>query len=346
MAIFNRKRLRSYGQTAGRVFAAGAKMYQAYKATGGAKRRKILVTRKGVKTRRRGFGGGVKTKKLHQKAKRDGLGPSTRSNYSEFRRRRSVKSKIMRQTAPMYVHRTFSSSVSSTEGRQKYGADIVFFDQGALNECFTNVVSTNVGSDNTRKLFMHGCRSEMMITNRHNGAINCKIYDVVVRRDFSDFAQNPIQQIKDGLINENATGGDDIVGITPFKSVRFCTGFKVCKVTHVTMPVGGVHTHKVRLDVEKNIQRELDNQFNCMRGLTHFTFFQVYGFPANNLVGSISISPATIDVAGTVVYRYSYLINDSTVMRIGATFAENLALNEIATEVEGALAVAQPTANL
>jgi hypothetical protein len=129
----------------------------------------------------------------------------------------------------------------------------------------------------------------------------------------SDVNNDPRTAWSQGETDAGATNMAIQVGCTPFSSPRFTQFFKVVKVTHVILPAGGTHEHRVHYEPNKLLNQEVVQDSGNIRNLTHYTMATVYGAPDNDATTKtvVSIGTTSVDFVQTKQYRWSYL-SDST----------------------------------
>jgi len=143
------------------------------------------------------------------------------------------------------------------------------------------------------------------------------IYDVIARRDMSSTTNDYVPNLAwyngapDTGMTSAATG---FPGATPFAVPRFTQYFDVKKVSHIILPAGGCHNHRIHYEPNRLISREVINENNQnVKGLTMYSLAVIYGAPDNNLTGStVTSGSAAVDFVQTKQYKWTYMTDAVT----------------------------------
>lgn len=199
-------------------------------------------------------------------------------------------------------------------------------------------------AESTLRFTVNGLYLTHEIKNVSNYTIKVDLYDVVARANQSNTQrEDPLVAWNTGMKEEQEYGVSSIpggstaattgntgwistVGVTPFKSKRFCRAWRVIKVTRLMIKEGHTHIHKV--NVKPRNMFTLDpaqlNNFENFPGLTHATFAVVRGgitnesdtaaITANAGVAAVGYGAGGIDVV-TKAAAYFSLYEKSRAIR-------------------------------
>ena len=103
-------------------------------------------------------------------------------------------------------------------------------------------------------LYIRSCKLRMQIVNVQNIMTTVWIYECVLRRDINVGDLDARVDWQEGI---DAQGGDDTDFArpysTPFTSRRFCTKWRVAKVTRAIVSPGETHVHYVHANVKHKL---------------------------------------------------------------------------------------------
>jgi len=283
MAKYGRKRsLSSYGRIA---YGAGALGYSAYKRF---KRGPKVAPRSAVRRKM-----GRSFTKTTTKTKTQNVSASSAgSTFSGFRSRTS-RSKYLRKlwkamTPPGMYLLDSSGRIESNNGEQG-SKGLSHLDQTDVGFGFT---AAGITTGETGKLFLQGYTASLMMTNQDSGNCVVTLYDCISRRDSQE---SDLSDIYDDGLKENAgaTGNTKSIAnlnVTPYQSAEFCSKFKILKKTVLSLSTGQSHTHRVTIKSGRTFSRDLLDDYNWFRGVSHHTFMTVHGMPYNDLTTQTNVA--------------------------------------------------------
>lgn len=213
-----------------------------------------------------------------------GMKKATASNFSYVNGSQRITTPSAQQAAAV-VSQTFSAT------------DLALLFQSTNATCRTLVESVTENN---------------LYRNQSNNDCFLVIYDVVARRDLSSTTgdYSPTSAWYNGApdtgMSAAATG---YPGATPFAVPRFTQYFDVKKVSHIILPAGGCHNHRIHYEPNRLISREViaDNNQN-VKGLTMYSMAVIYGAPDNNLLGTtVTSGSAAVDFVQTKQYKWTYM---------------------------------------
>lgn len=177
----------------------------------------------------------------------------------------------------------------------------------------------NGSTNKTFKVLLESCTMKTMLRNQENNDAHIVIYDIVSRRDMNSGDVNIAPDVAwyNGMV-DTGTSAVSIydVGATPFASPKFTQYFKVVKQTHMILPAGGSHEHRIHYEPNRMFSTEVTQDSVNFRNLTYFTLIAIYGAPDNDSTKTvISTGSVSIDVVATKQYRYTYLL-DATINNV------------------------------
>nr|WAE42971.1 MAG: capsid protein [Cressdnaviricota sp.] len=190
--------------------------------------------------------------------------------------------------------------------------------QSMFNYTDLNAISQKVSANQTNKVLMKSCSSELMITNQDAANSNIIIYDIIARRDLattSNLATPDVAWAR-SYGDEGATNSNwNIPGSTPFSADLFTQFYRVCKISHVTLGQGQCHTHRVKFSPNIIIDGELiQYNTNGLKGVTCFTMVVQSGFPQNDVTtkSQVSLGQTTLDFVYKKQYSYTWMSDNDT----------------------------------
>jgi len=186
-------------------------------------------------------------------------------------------------------------------------------------------------TNNTCRTLIESVTENNLYRNQSNNDCFLVIYDVIARRDMSSTTTDyqPDQAWHNGAPDTGmSSGACNYPGATPFAVPRFTQYFDVKKVSHVILPAGGCHNHRIHYEPNRLISREVINDNNQnIKGLTMYSMAVIYGAPDNNLTGTtVTSGSAVVDFVQTKQYKWTYMTDAVT----NNNYTNNLAV--VATE--------------
>jgi hypothetical protein len=285
---------RKFGSTGNQAMdAIGKRAYAAGRAVGRVIKRKM-----------------VKKSGIHQKALPNIPGHGAGGTYSAFRlqRRLSPWLKGLRKNAASnfkYVNSGYR--IGSTVGQQAITSVAQTFNYQDLQGLFQTTVNKSC------RTILESCTENTIFRNQDKNDVYLDLYDIVARRDITSTGNTdfyPDGAWANGVADAGASNMQLQVGTTPFSSPRFTQLYKVVKVTHVILPAGGTHEHRVHYEPNRmlNLETLQDGQW-ALKGLTHYTMAVWYAAPLNDSVntGQVSIGAANLDYVQTKQYKWTYI---------------------------------------
>jgi len=172
-------------------------------------------------------------------------------------------------------------------------------------------------TNNTCRTLIESVTENNLYRNQSNNDCFLVIYDVIARRDMSSATSDYVPNLAwyngapDTGMTSAATG---YPGATPFAVPRFTQYFDVKKVSHIILPAGGCHNHRIHYEPNRMISREVINENNQnVKGLTMYSLAVIYGAPDNNLTGStVTSGSAAVDFVQTKQYKWTYMTDAVT----------------------------------
>jgi len=249
-----------------------------------------------------------RTASLHQKALPNIPGHGAGGTFSAYNMRRPLTKwqvGLKKNAASNFVYANSAQRLTSGIGVQAISL---------LSNTYANIDILNQFSstNQTCKTIIESCTENSIIRNQNNNDCYLTLYDIVCRRDqyaSTSSEQTPFTSWANGNGDAGASNMLYQVGTTPFSSPQFTQYFKVVKVTHIILPAGGTHEHRVHYEPNRLISREVATISGFIRNLTHFTMAVQYGAPDNDssVVTTVSIGSSTLDVVQTKQYKYTYV---------------------------------------
>jgi len=198
----------------------------------------------------------------------------------------------------------------------------------------TDLATLFQSTNNTCRTIIESVTENNLYRNQSNNDCFLTIYDVIARRDLSSVSGLAQDYLPDGAWFSGAPDTGMLssqtfdVGATPFAVPKFTQYFKVVKVSHIILPAGGCHNHRIHYEPNRMLSREVINDSNQnVKDMTMYSLAVIYGAPDNNLLGStVSSGSAVVDFVQTKQYKWTYLSDAVT----NNSYVNNLAV--IATE--------------
>ena len=169
----------------------------------------------------------------------------------------------------------------------------------------------------TCRTLLESVTENNLYRNQSNNDCFLVIYDMVARRDMSSTTTDytPYNCWYNGAGDTGMSAiATNYPGATPFAVPRFTQYFDVKKVSHIILPAGGCHNHRIHYEPNRMITREViaDNNQN-IKGLTMYSMAVIYGAPDNNLTGTtVTSGSAAIDFVQTKQYKWTYMTDAVT----------------------------------
>lgn len=262
------------------------------------------------------YKGGSKTHtkkpKLHQNAKVGGTG----GTFSKFFYGKRKVPKGYRAVIKALKNNFF---VSNESGRLNVGVGVQdafytsFFRSGDVTSIFSTFTLPNIS-----RVLLRSVSAELMITNQADSVCRVTLYDVIARRDnaVSTNVQSPTGAWAHSYADQGTLDADyTVVGSTPFSAGLFTQWFKVLKITHVDMPAGHIHCHRVHYEPNKALDGEVKNYVGQQyKGLTCYTMVVAHGTPANDTTTKTQVSTSTahLDWVSRRQYKYSFIADNTS----------------------------------
>lgn len=251
--------------------------------------------------------------RLHQKALPNINGHGAGGTFSAYNMRRRKSrwiSNLVKNTASNFTYKNSALRLTSSVGQQQLSLVATTYDATDLPSMFTT-------TNKTCKTLIESCTENTIYRNQQKNDCYLTLYDMVARRDAGSNTTdyNPINAWYDGLPD---TGASSLmayqVGATPFHCPRFTQFFKVTKVTHIILPAGGTHEHRVHYEPNRVLNQETIQINQNLRNLTHYTIAVFYGSPENDAINTsqVSIGPVALDVIQTKQYKWTYIADVTT----------------------------------
>ena len=256
-----------------------------------------------------------KPKSIHQKAKANIPGQGSGGTFSTFYMKNSIKKWLVplkKTGAPNFSYANSAGRLTSPVGAQNYSITSTVF--GASDMAALIYSSTTIGR--TQRVLLESCTSSTLYRNQSNNDAYLTLYDICARRDMnaSDTNNSPNVAWYAGTADTGAVTLSLAVGATPFNSPKFTQFYKVVKVTHIILPAGGTHDHRVNISPMRLVNNEIFQDSQNVGGLTYFTMAVFYGAPVNDATTktNVSIGSTAIDYCQTKQYRYTYMQDSTT----------------------------------
>ena len=197
---------------------------------------------------------------------------------------------------------------------------------GSAAQNYTTVSNTFTATDlallfqstnSTCRTLIESVTENNLYRNQSNNDCFLVIYDMIARRDMSNTTGDYIPQSAwyYGATDTGMTSAATMYpGATPFAVPRFTQYFDVKKVSHIILPAGGCHNHRIHYEPNRMISREVlaDSNQN-VKGLTMYSMAVIYGAPDNNLTGTtVTSGSAVIDFVQTKQYKWTYMTDAVT----------------------------------
>ena len=254
-----------------------------------------------------------KKPQLHQNAKLQvsghGAGGTFTSVYMKKPLTKWLKG-MKKATASNFSYVNNSQRLTSSSAGQAYTTVSQTFNAADLALLFQ---STN----STCRTLIESVTENNLYRNQSNNDCFLVIYDVIARRDLSSTTGDylPNNAWYGGAPDTGMTSAATFYpGATPFAVPRFTQYFDVKKVSHIILPAGGCHNHRIHYEPNRMISREVlaDNNQN-IKGLTMYSMAVIYGAPDNNLLGTtVTSGSAVVDFVQTKQYKWTYMTDAVT----------------------------------
>ena len=265
-----------------------------------------------------------KKSSIHQKALPNIPGHGSGGTFSVY----NMRSKMSKWNAGLKKTgaSNFTYLNSSNRATATIGTQSSIIAGQAYTAADINSIQTSGSSNKTFKTLLESCTMKTIYRNQANNDAYLTLYDVVARRDMSPSDtnyNNPIAAWYNGITDTGTTSTmTSQVGATPFDCPKFCQFYKVVKVTHIILPAGGTHEHRVHYEPNRLFNTSITQDSTNMRGLTYFCAAVYYGAPDNDSVTKTQVSTGqvAIDMVQTKQYRFTYLLDATT----NNTFTQSL----------------------
>jgi len=170
------------------------------------------------------------------------------------------------------------------------------------------------------RVYIEYATLRMQLVNQINVPASVWIYEACLRRDTNDALQ-PNTDLLAGIQAEGGTATDYATPYTtPFKSSRFCTKWKIKRVTKILIAPGEEHIHTLRVNVYGYVaqQRLYDANSSVATGLfglggiSHTILVASLGgvINDNTTVTNVGFSATALDIAVAKTYRVAALYDD------------------------------------
>ena len=257
-----------------------------------------------------------KPKSIHQKARPNIPGQGSGGTFSTF----YMKSPIKKFLIPLKKTGAPNFSYVNSAGRLTTG----YGNQGATQTSsifsstdMANLIYSSTTIGKTQRMLLESCTSSTIYRNQSNNDAYLTLYDIVARRDMNsaDANKDPVTCWVNGVIDTGvAASMVNQVNSTPFQAPKFCQFYKVLRVTHIILPAGGTHDHRVNISPMRLVNNEIwQDSYNC-RNLSYYTMAVNYGAPDNDVTTKTNVTSGSsqIDYMQTKQYRYTYLQDSTT----------------------------------
>lgn len=256
-----------------------------------------------------------------KKGRGSGFGSAGDSSYvslSALGRKRRFLGKVEKALASKTVYEYVASQRHvSPVNQQGYTYIPLFFSDDIKNAFAT---STGTTPNEGGKVYLEYATMRTQIVNQINVPTTVWLYDCRLRRD----ADDPLQPNTDYLAGIQAQGGlntDYLMPYsTPFKSSRFCTKWKVMRVTKILLAPGEEHVHTLRINAYTSIAQQRLYDVNSsgatgetgIGGLSHIVMVVSLGGVVNDAttVTNVGFSNAALDIVFAKTYRVAALYDD------------------------------------
>jgi len=284
----------------------------------------------------------IRTKKnttksqLHQNAKLQVAGHGAGGTFTNVYIKKPLNKftkNLLKNSSSNHTYVNASQRLTAQSGNQYYLTMSSSFNATDLASMFQ---STNA----TCRTLVESVTQNDLYRNQSNNDCFLTIYDVVARRDMSSVTGHytPNNAWYFGATDTGMTSLQTFIpGATPFAVPEFVQYFKVVKVSHIILPAGGCHNHRIHYEPNRKISRELiaDNNVN-VKDLTMYSMAVIYGAPDNNLLGSVvSTGSSVVDFVSTKQYKWTYfndiVTNNSYVNNLGFIPTEYIMQDESGT---------------
>ncbi len=258
-----------------------------------------------------------KSKSIHQKAKPNIPGQGSGGTFSTFYSKSAIKKFLIplkKTGAPNFSYVNNPGRLTSAIGFQGVAQTSSIWSAADMAALIYS--STTIGR--TQRMLLESCTSSTIYRNQSNNDAYLTLYDVVSRRDINtaDANKDPVVCWYNGLTDTGISGTlmQVQVGNTPFSSPKFCQFYKVLRVTHIILPAGGTHDHRVNISPMRLVNNEIWQDSYNARNLSYFTIAAFNGAPDNDVTTKTNVTTGSvaIDYVQTKQYRYTYLQDSTT----------------------------------
>jgi len=287
----------------------GTTGYRGFDALGAATTRAANA----VKSAYKNYKSKKKPASVHQNAKLQVPGHGAGGTFTSVYMKKPLTKWLQgmkKNTASNFSYVNGAKRLSTASASQSYTTISSTFNATDLALLFQ---STN----NTCRTLVESVTENNLYRNQSNNDCFLVIYDVIARRDLSSTTLDylPSSAWYDGAPDTGMTSAATFYpGATPFAVPRFTQYFDVKKVSHIILPAGGCHNHRIHYEPNRMISREViaDNNQN-VKGLTMYSLAVIYGAPDNDLTAvNVTSGSAVIDFVQTKQYKWTYMTDAVT----------------------------------
>lgn len=252
---------------------------------------------------------------LHQKARPNIEGHGSGGTFSTYTMKKAMPRYLVplkKTGASNFVYSNQSGRLTAPVGQQQNFS--TSFDFNSVD--IANLTSGSINK--TFKTLLESVTENTIFRNQDANDCYMTLYDIVSRRDLNSSVTNDLTPSSCFYNAMADTGASSLmalqVGVTPFSCPRFCELYQVMKVTHIILPAGATHEHRVHYEPNRLFNSEIAQDAQNIKGLTRWTMAVLYGAPINDstTLTQVATGACNVDYVLTKQYKYTYLLDATT----------------------------------
>lgn len=234
-------------------------------------------------------------------------GPGSESSFNYPWNKKPDCSKLVAQQT--YIGTAGSSCLTTGIGLQNFANIVPIHNATDLNAMFGLA-----GVTTEQKILYNSFRTEVEFANPLNINQRIKIWDLEVKRDFTNTTvSNPLTFLRlaqGDIAGGTATSDTEIIGFDPTDCAGFLQYFAIKNCTEVFLAPGQVHYHRVKGAPQKMLDSDVNKYSTAgMKGFTRWVFVQLIPQIGNdvNTETQVTTFAGRMNYRATTVYKYSIL---------------------------------------
>lgn len=232
-------------------------------------------------------------------------------------------------------------------------------DRDQLVDVQSNLRTDDVASTlgvNTLRYWIDYVKVQFRMKNQTNLPLTVDFYDMTPRRDIAIYAtgesatsaKTPAQDWRDGMqdmTNQTVPTGystwDEVPGLRPTQSPRFCQNWKILRTSRFQMQRGEEHIHTVFLSPKYPFNNELTTRSEAYKSLSYIPMIVVQGPMVHDTVSKLpSLGDGGLDIIAYGKIKFGAIGKNRTIWNSwGGLSTTILEANEMAMDEQSTTAI-------